>query len=108
MLEKIRKAMVESFVGAIAIGVLIANSIVNFVMGITTPLTEWLTMRLQNRQENPYYPSPEFPFQRLIPQWIASAVFLLIAYALLRWLYMEPSAAAPSDLPEEQGPEESA
>jgi hypothetical protein len=43
----------------------------------------------------------------LIQEWIAAALLLLIAYALLRWLYIEPTAE-PSDPSQEPEPEESA
>ena len=109
MLERIRKALVESFVGAIAIGWLFADGILRFVTGITVALTERLREWIQQPKGSVLFPSPRppFPSQPLIQEWIAAALLLLIAYALLRWLYIEPTAE-PSDPSQEPEPEESA
>jgi hypothetical protein len=93
MLERVKNALVQSFVGAIAIGWLFANGIVRFVTGITTPLTEWMTEQIQQQQSSVLLRSSQFRFQRVISEWIAAALLLLVAYQLLRWLYFEPRAA---------------
>jgi mannose/fructose/N-acetylgalactosamine-specific phosphotransferase system component IID len=110
MLERIKKALVESFVGAIVVGVLIANGIVNLVTSITTPLTEWVNLRFQEQQSSTFFPPQylQFLLRHLIQQLIGAALFLLIAFLLLRWLYIEPSAVEPSDPSQVEEPEESA
>lgn len=103
MPDRIKKALVESFIGAIAIAWLFAEGITHLVTGLTTPLGMWMTERLR-QQSNPGYsgiltPRLEFPIALAVPQLIAGALLLLIAWLLFRWLYLDVPAAS------ETGPE---
>jgi hypothetical protein len=109
MLDRIKKALVESFVGVIIVGGLFVSGITSCVSGIAAPLANWLTESIQ-RAKNPVgYPAqpPQFLYQLFFREWITSALILLVAFLLLRWLYIEP-AAEPSDASQEQEPGESA
>jgi hypothetical protein len=110
MLERIKKALVRSFVGPIAIGWLFADGILRFVSGVTSSLMEWLAEWIQQPKGSVLFPSPRPPFPSpiLIREWFAAALILLAAFLLLRWLYIEPSAAEPSDPSQVEEPEESA
>jgi hypothetical protein len=110
MLERIKKALVESFVGVIVVGMLFADGIMSFVSGISTPLANWLTEWIQQAKGSVLVqtPLPRFPVLPFIREWIAAALLLLAAFLLLRWLYIEPSAAEPSDPSQVEEPEESA
>jgi len=110
MLERIKKALVESFVGVIVVGSLFASGIVSFVTGIAAPLANWLAEWIQQEKVPAGFLNqpPPFGYQLFIDEWIAAALLLLIAFLLLRWLYIEPSAAEPSDSSQLEEPEESA
>lgn len=109
MLERIKKALVESFVGVIIVGGLFVSGIMSFVSGITAPLANWLIEWIQRAKNPAGYPAnpPQFLYQLFIREWITSALMLLVAFLLLRWLYIEP-AEEPSDPSQEQDLEESA
>jgi hypothetical protein len=110
MLERIKKALVESFVGVIVVGSLFASGILSLASGISTPLANWLSEWIQQAKSPAGYPNqpPQFFFLPFIREWISAALLLLIACLLLRWLYIEPSAAEPSDPSQVEDPEESA
>ena len=86
MLERVKTALVDSFVGAIAIGLLLSQGISQIVRVALNPITVWL----QQRQYSENYPvgAPRASsFESLLPQLLMSVFVLLIAYGLLRWLY---------------------
>lgn len=94
MPERIKSAIVDSYLGVIAVGWLFAEGIARLVTSFTTPLAEWMTERMR-LQHTPGYVSVygsarQFPFQIMIPQLIAALMLLLIEYLLLRWLYFAP------------------
>jgi hypothetical protein len=95
MLKRIKKALVESFVGVIVVGSLFASGIVNFVMGIAAPLASWLSEWIQTTKDPAAYSNqlPPFPYQLLFHEWFAAALILPVAFLLLLWLYVVPSAA---------------
>jgi fructose-specific phosphotransferase system IIC component len=105
MRERIKSALVDSFVGAIAVGWLFAEGVARFVTSFTTPLTEWIIEQMRYQQmprfSRPIAFRPQFPFQIMIPQLIAGALLILIAYLLLRWLYFEPSEKQNSEQTQE-------
>jgi nitric oxide reductase large subunit len=87
MLERVKTALVDSFVGAIAIGLLLSQGISQIVRVAVNPITVWL----QQRQYSESYPvgAPRAvpSLESMLPQLLMSVLLLLIAYGLLRWLY---------------------
>lgn len=97
MLDRVKSALIESYVGVIAVGWLLAEGTARLVTSFTTPLTEWMINRMR-QQDTPgfhslYGPQPHFLFQLMIPQLIAAVLLLLVGLLLLRWLYLSPSGA---------------
>jgi hypothetical protein len=91
MLKRLKTALVDSFVGAIALGYLFAQGIMHFVGIFIDPVTRWITERqlwglLPNKSA-----TPVFPFQVAISECFYSVSLLLIGYCLLRWLYYPPT-----------------
>jgi hypothetical protein len=80
MLKRLKTALIDSFVGAIAIGWLFATGIREFVDMINSPYFYWKLIY-------PQFSPPVRPLQLALSNLIASAFLLLIAYGLLRWLY---------------------
>jgi hypothetical protein len=99
MLERMRTALVESYVGAIVTGWLLADGLTRVAGIFTTPIFSWVTQR-EFRTMTPFsHPARSFPFQAALPDAIGSALLLLMGYGLLRWLYYpraegEPAAEA--------------
>ncbi len=86
MLERVKTALVDSFVGAIAIGLLLSEGISQIVRVAVNPITVWL----QERQYPGNYPvgAPRIAsIESMLSQLLMSVFLLLIAYGLLRWLY---------------------
>jgi nitric oxide reductase large subunit len=86
MLERVKTALVDSFVGAIAIGMLLSQGISQIVRVAVNPLTVWLLKR-QYSENYPVSASRAGTLESMLPQLLMSVFLLLIAYGLLRWLY---------------------
>ena len=90
MLERSRKVLVESFIGAIALGWLFAQSILHFVYMFSAPVSSWLTRReYRGLVEHGAMPTG-FYFQDVLPELIRSVSLLVFVYLLMRWLYFKP------------------
>jgi hypothetical protein len=87
MLERLKTALVDSFVGAIALGWILAMGITRFVAIFVEPATVWVTRRQNWEIYSASSPSAAFPFQLVLSQLLTAAGYLLIGYGLLRWLY---------------------
>lgn len=90
MLERMKTALIESFAGAIALGWLLAMAITHFVGIFIEPVTVWMTRRQNWEIFSSNSSSAAFPFQLVFSQLLTCAAYLLIGYALLRWLYYPP------------------
>lgn len=90
MLRKLRRSLVESFVGAIALGWLFAQAILHFAYIFAAPFANWL-MRREYRGvlDRNGYPVG-FSFADALPEVIRCVVLLVVGYLLLRWLYFKP------------------
>jgi len=95
MLDRMKSALVRSYVGAIGTGWLLAQGIYHAAMALTMPLTMWMQQRSQQQRfqslsvlvrPEPLL-APRFPYEMAIPQLLSAALLLLAAWGLLRWLY---------------------
>ncbi|MGA2673779.1 MAG: hypothetical protein ABSE99_11185 [Terracidiphilus sp.] len=87
MLERLKTALVDSFVGAIALGWLFAQGVARFVGIFIEPVSRWITQRQYWEMSQANSGPRAFPFQLALSQLLTSVLLLLIAYGLLRWLY---------------------
>jgi hypothetical protein len=90
VLSRLKLALVESYVGAIALGYLMAEGIISFGGIFAAPVGTWIS-----RNEFPgLAPSgtlaPFSAFESALPYLIRFVVYLVVWYALLRWLYFTP------------------
>lgn len=104
MFERMKRSLVESYIGAIALGYLLAESILYFVGALATPLSAWASLK--------QFPatSPRAAFS-----WADSlsfgaldlakcVVILVLWYFLFRWLYLKPTkteTSGPASSPEQ-------
>jgi hypothetical protein len=87
MLERMRKAMVDSFVGAIALGWVFAQAVVHFAYSLAAPFSSWLS-RKQYRDMLHCTDLPTgFRFTDAVPELVKSLALFILGYLLLRWLY---------------------
>jgi len=99
MLEKLRKTLVDSYVGAIALGYLLAQGILSFVGIFSYPAAGWLMRHELHALTERTAPWSSWSLgDYALPELIRSAVLLLVWYFLFRWLYFKPfetSASTP-------------
>jgi hypothetical protein len=93
MLNRVKHALVQSFVGAIALGYVLAQIIIHFVNIFASPIAAWIATdeyrRLVPQSLGSRSPGPTgFPFERALPELASFLLLLVIWFALLRWLYL--------------------
>jgi hypothetical protein len=95
MLNRLKRALVESFVGAIGLGYILAQTIMYFVNIFASPISTWVA-RGEYRQLVPQNLAPQstapsnFPYRLALPDLVHFLVLLLVWYVLVRWLYWKP------------------
>lgn len=90
MFSRLKRSLVESYVGALALGWIFAYAILDFVSIFTAPLASWVT-RAEFRTM--LVPDPTSLLLRVsLPYVVASPALFLLGYLLLRWLYFAPQA----------------
>jgi len=97
VLSRLKRVLVESFVGAIALGYLMAQGIVSFAGVFATPVGAWISRNEFPGLAAPGRLAPISPFDPALPDLIRFVVYLVVWYALLRWLYFTPLKREPSD-----------
>lgn len=92
MHERLKAALVDSFVGAIAIGLLVSQGLAEIVGLFINPITVWLQQRQRSESFPPGSPDASLAFQSVFIQLIRAVLVLMIAYGMLYWLYFPKSA----------------
>jgi hypothetical protein len=97
MLNRLKNALVESFVGTIALGYVLAQTILHFVNVFASPIAGWVARdeyrRLVPKSLAPQSPAPTgFPYRNALPELVSFLLLLLVWYVLLRWLFWKPVA----------------
>jgi hypothetical protein len=96
MLERLRSALVESYVGTILVGWLFAEGLLHAVGVFTRPLVNWearVFARSFVAEPGPSTSAMDrIPWNEGLPEALSAVMLLLIAYGLLRWLYYERTA----------------
>lgn len=94
MLNRIKRAVVESYIGAIALGYLLAQIIITLVEVFVRPLVGWIATTRYLSDMN--IAATNVSFQASYPEIVRFVLSLVLWYLLLRWLYMTPSRAEKS------------
>ena len=89
MLERLKSTLVESYVGAIALGWIFSQGIVHFAFVFVAPIAAWVQRR-QLRGMPGWSPEMGLTLRDSVPELARSIALLLAGYALLRWLYFKP------------------
>jgi hypothetical protein len=90
MLKQLKKVLVESFVGAIAIGWIFSQGILHFTFIFSAPVASWIQRRQYGELISGTHISTTFSLQDAVPDLVRSIALLLVGYLLLRWLYFNP------------------
>lgn len=92
MLERLRRSVVESFIGAIGLGWLLAEIVLNFVGIFASPVASWITRREIPRMTDQMMRVPtDFFLRDALPGVIRTVLLAVIWYILLYWLYIRPA-----------------
>ncbi|HLK05402.1 MAG TPA: hypothetical protein VKT53_13250 [Candidatus Acidoferrum sp.] len=102
MFERLKRPLVESFVGAIALGYLLSQTILYFVGIFSVPLSGWISRREFPELASHSTAQSGFPFREAAPQLVSFVLLSGIWYILLRWLYFSPLKKETSDPPVNQ------
>ena len=97
MVNRLKQALVESYVGAIALGYIFAQCVLHFVSIFASPVAAWVAYN-QYGKLMPSTTAPEgFSPQTSLPDLIKFVLLLVLWIALMRWLYFEPLKNSTSD-----------
>ena len=90
MLKRLKRSLVESYVGAIALGWIFAQSIFYFAGALLAPFTAWISRNEYQRVAGEFSKSQGPLLQDALTSLARSFALLLLGYLLLRWLYFKP------------------
>ena len=88
MLDRAKRFLVESYVGAIALGYLLAQDVMHFVNIFASPVASWIS-RKQLGSAAPGV-ATGFSLDPAAPELIKFGLLLLVWFLLMRWLYFKP------------------
>lgn len=113
MADLLKKALVESYVGVVAIGWMIADAAVRIASALQAPILTGFRQHLASEMVGLKPTREPIEWQLVYPDLISAAILLAFSYGLLRWLYYakpvaaEPGVEAKAD-PAIEAPSESA
>lgn len=87
MFRRLKSALVDSFVGAIAVGCLLAQALENIGYAFAAPSTRLMDERALQLASNSRAGHPSLSLAAGLPQLLLGCAYLFIAWAFLRWLY---------------------
>jgi hypothetical protein len=98
MFDRLKRALVESYVGAIALGYLLAQCIMHFVNIFAAPVAGWVS-RNDYRAIIPGGATlVGFSLKDALPDLSRFLLLFVVWYVLVRWLYFTPPKTDASGL----------
>lgn len=91
MLDRLKWALRESYVGAIALGWMLAEDVTQLVNIFATPVQEWAARKEYTHLTASAGAASGLPFEFALPGLVRFLLILVIWYALVRWLYFGPA-----------------
>jgi hypothetical protein len=87
MLNRLKAALVESFVGAIALGWVFSQGIIHLAFVFIAPVVGWATRKEYRGFAATMGTPVGFTLQDSLPDLLRGAALLVVGCFLLRWLY---------------------
>ncbi len=103
-MQKIREILLNEYIGAIAIGLVLAQALGIGISIIMRPISFYLERSNRPRGLFSGAESTTFPWGSMVSPTISLVLYLLIIFALVYWLYLKQT---PKDLPAEERQERS-
>jgi hypothetical protein len=97
MFERMKRALVESYVGAIAMGWLLATAVLDFVGIFSSPVQFWVSANEYQSVSHSSSAPISFHFQDALPEVLKTFLVLILWYVLFRWLYLKAAKITPSE-----------
>src|SRR4051812_33367426 len=95
-MDRLKRGLVDSFVGAICIGWMLAQGFLHLVAALVLPVNQWIVRQAlldaRGRADDP----GRYKVENSLPDLASAIVIFVIAYVLLRWLYFKPVAEVPA------------
>jgi hypothetical protein len=89
MFKRLKRALVGSYVGTIAVGWIFAQGILHFAYVFSAPITNWIA-RNEYRGIMGQSTVKGFALRDGLPDLVRSIALLMLGYLLLKWLYFTP------------------
>lgn len=97
MFKRVKLLLVESYIGSIALGILLADAVLEFSDIFVTPLANWVARRNFQSVLPNSSTARMSPLRSALPHFESFVVLILVWYLLLLWLYSKPQDnAAPA------------
>lgn len=90
MLEQLKRTLVDSLIGSVALGYLLAVDILSFVNVFVSPAEALITRSELPGLMGRTQASAGFPFRDALPQLASFLLLSLVWYLLFHWLYLKP------------------
>jgi predicted Kef-type K+ transport protein len=104
MLERLKRALLDSYIGAIALGWLLAQDIMHFVGIFSAPVAGWVSQNTY-REMTKTTGVAGIPFQAALPELVRAFLLLMVWSVLIRWLYFtsfKPNSLQPAQAEKHQ------
>jgi hypothetical protein len=90
MFDRLKRVLVESFIGTVGLGYLLAEAVLYFVRVFESPVAAWATRKLYRGLvlDSTFFSGT--PLRAAAPPAVGFVLLLLVWYLLLRWLYFTP------------------
>lgn len=86
-MRRIREVLLNEYIGAITIGLLLAYAASGIVSSVVQPLIRYL---YHPRTQESIYGNSRISFSSFLPPLVSVILYLFLAYLILYWLYLRP------------------
>ncbi len=90
MLDLLKSALVDSSVGAVALGYMLAQSVLHFANVFANPVAGWITRGEYKDVVTHGTPMAGFTLRDGLPELVRFVLLLAVWLVLVRWLYLMP------------------
>ncbi len=102
-MRNLREILLSQYIGAVAVGLILSQAVFVFINALVQAgATYWAILQTRSVLAD----VPEFSWKSLIASMITVALYLVVCFLSIRWLYSEPKASASDAGTDETGMEQ--